>query len=61
MTVPMTHDRVRVNGRKGVFLVVSVDGDFAHVMALDGIARVIKVPLNEIELEVELKPRTYPA
>ena len=60
VTVPTKSDKVHVKGRRGLFAVVSVGKDTAHLMALEGAPRVIEVPHDEIELAPEMKPRTYP-
>lgn len=57
---PKVRDRVHVAGRRGVFIIVSVQGDTAHVMALDGSPRVFSVAFADIELETEMKPRAHP-
>ena len=55
--VPDTRERVHVKGRRGLFIVVSVNEHTAHVMALEGAPRVIPVRLDEIELADRMDPR----
>ncbi len=53
---PKLSDRLYVKGRRGLFVVVSVEDGTAHVIALDGAPRVIKVRLDEIEPEPDMEP-----
>ena len=56
--IPDMRERVNVKGRRGLFIVVSVDQHTAHVMALEGAPRVIAVPLDQIELAERMDPRS---
>lgn len=58
-SIPDVRERVHVKGRRGLFIVVSVDEHRAHVMALEGAPRVIAVRLDEIELASEMNPRAH--
>ncbi|UWZ86417.1 hypothetical protein [Occallatibacter riparius] len=55
---PKLSDRLYVKGRRGLFVVVSVEDGTAHVMALDGAPRVIKVRLDEVEPEPDMEARS---
>ncbi len=57
--IPDMRQRVHVKGRRGLFIVVSVDEHTAHVMALEGAPRVIAVPLDQIELAERMDPRSH--
>ena len=60
MTGQNALERVTLKGRKGLFLVVSVQDAIAHVLPLHGAAQVFSVALDEIELAPELQARTTP-
>lgn len=57
--VPDMRERVHVKGRRGLFIVVSIEEHMAHVMALEGAPRVIAVRLDEIELADRMDPRPH--
>lgn len=56
--IPNLSERLYVKGRRGLFVVVSVQDGTAHVMALDGAPRVIKVSLDELEPAPDLEARS---
>ena len=58
-TNPSVRDRVHVQGRRGKFVVVSVEDRTAHLLPLDGAPSVIRASLDQIEPAPDMKPRTH--
>lgn len=58
-TIPNLSDRLYVKGQRGLFVVVSVEDRTAHVMALVGAPRVIKVRLDDIEPALDMEARSH--